>query len=319
MLSFLFLIINYFTHLKTYLYSLTPSIKKNPKQGQGAGFQLGVLVYFYLYFLIVLYFKWSLLYSHGATPTTPKLSFYFYFAATGVTIAILHLLREHPGADEGLSFSYHPYLGGLVLSGLLFLSTTNDLIQFFFVLELCSYCFYLQFFQATGAMTAKQQQGPVLGGVLLYFWTNFVGSVLLLLSVVVVLHDYNMAGFDDLFYFSELTTKKQKAVLLFFIGLLLKAGAGGLHFLKVEVYKSLKIDAVLNFSFLSLVFYLFSIYALLSRTVDFFTVVAYLVVPLVVCVGLFLLVFELFRINNVVSFFGYSTVITLSLLVFLLF
>lgn len=246
-----------------------------------------------------------------------KFVFYFYFILVGSVSLAMSLLSFCPQPKSNASFSYHMYLGGIVLTCFLIMSLVKDLLQFFFVLELCAYCFYLQFLQVSAPANIKRQQKPLLDGILFYFWANFLGSILILISIIFTLYLYNTVCFRELSFFNNSQYAAAGPAIFLFSGILLKAGAGGVQFLKVELYKSLGLDAVINFSFVSLLFYIFSTYLVIVLSGGFFSVPFFFVVLLCVCLGLFFLFSELFVLDNVVSFFGYSTVITLSLLLLL--
>lgn len=68
---------------------------------------------------------------------------------------------------------------------------------------------------------------------------------------------FNTSDFSELSFFPNRQLDLAAAGLFVISGVVVKAGALGFQFLKVEVYKSLRLDAVINFSFLSLVFYTF--------------------------------------------------------------
>jgi hypothetical protein len=170
LISFFILLTNYLAGLKSLLYSHTPDVKKAPQRTASFRVNPHILVGGYLSIFLVLFFKWYVVTPALTTSTSfSKFVFYFYFILVMSVSLAISLLSVCPRLKPNHAFSYHVYLGGIVLTCFLLMSYVKDLLQFFFILELCAYCFYLQFLQASVPTNVKRQQTPLLDGVLFYF------------------------------------------------------------------------------------------------------------------------------------------------------
>lgn len=170
LISFFVLVLNYLAGLKSLLYSYTPDVKKTPQRAVSYRVDAQILVLGYFSIFLVLFFKWYVVANTLAiTNSFSKFIFYFYFILVFSASLTMSLLNISPRPLANRPFSYHMYLGGIVLTCFLLMSCAKDLLQFFFILELCAYCFYLQFLQASAPSNVKRQQKPLMDGILFYF------------------------------------------------------------------------------------------------------------------------------------------------------
>jgi hypothetical protein len=99
-----------------------------------------------------------------------------------------------------------------------------------------------------------------------------------------------------------------------YLGFTIKLGVSGFHFLKIEIYKNLKVDAIINFSFLSVFGYL-----ILIKTIvlTLGTIVSFIYFFIITNMLFILFLLQNLNVKNIVLFFGYSAILNTMLSLFL--
>lgn len=99
---------------------------------------------------------------------------------------------------------------------------------------------------------------------------------------------------------------------LFFLGIFIKFGAIGLHLLKAEIYKSLKIDSILLFSIITLFVYMQIVYTILDNLTivySFYKILLYMVLTILSGSAVFVL-----SNTNVLNVLALSSVVNMTIL-----
>lgn len=305
---------NYLSFLKTPVFRYLRDNKKNKPQKATAAYPVTVLclqsawVVFFMYLKPCTFF----LYGYSQEGRVVLLALFMFNAFSAFVVFYMDYLIS----TKHLTMNYSQYIPPAVFSCFLFLYACPSLLHLFLNLEVVAYIFYFQFMQPRKSTANAYDKAPVLNSVLLYFWGNFLGSVCITLGIYYLLVLCNSVVFSELILLLDKGARAGAPLVLVTVGMLIKSGAIGAQFLKVEVYKGLKLDAVLNFSFVSTLFYVY-VFLILVSTVLLYNVFVYVVVAAVFfVVGSIFIYSEFFKVDNLVSFFGYSTVITTSLMFF---
>jgi len=180
---------------------------------------------------------------------------------------------------------------------------------------LFGYLFYLQFFEFFTKLKPKNNNNAYIDALLLYYWLNFFGSIFILYAIIYLFYNFNTVDFSQLVLFTSYSPQNYFSFFFLFIGFSLKLGAPGFQFFKVELYKNLRIDSIINFSFYSLFIYLILIKFLLLKNIfliNFF----YFLFLFFIFLFLFTIPFAL-KINNIILFFGYSALLNVVFCLFL--
>lgn len=237
-----------------------------------------------------------------------------FYVFSSVLISLIYLYFIHFYFNDYSTINYNSFIP-LPFSVLVFyLASSTNLVIFFLLIEIFSYIFYFQFFQFFKKKKVKSRLFFLLDSFLLYYWLNFLGSILLLYSVLCLLKEFNTLSFFELSLLAACNKGMILFCFFFFLGLIIKIGATGFHFLKVEIYKNLKVDALINFSFLSLFFYVLIIKLMLTHFNYLILFLNFYLLFFIFFFGFLLLIPFAFNLNNIVLFFGYSTVLTSNLL-----
>jgi hypothetical protein len=210
--------------------------------------------------------------------------------------------------------NYNQYISILFSCLFFFILSTENLLIFFIFIELFTYLFYLQFIQLFNFDKNKNVSNFYIDSIILYYWANFFGSIIIIYSIFMIYLQHNTVNFKQLQYFSKQPSNTTSMYILV-LGLAIKMGLPGLHMFKVEVYKNLRVDAILNFSFLSVLGYVLVLNTVLYNIDIPFT---FYIVFTVIFICIFLTVVPVsFRIINTILFFGYSAMLNTTLCLFL--
>lgn len=245
--------------------------------------------------------------------TTLKLSIFIYiFILSFFFICILENSIDMISVKKTIYFDYLiPFFLSAVV---VYFNDCNNILVITLLLEVCSYIFYLQFFNFLNISKKNNLIFVYTDSIISYFWNNFFSTIFLFFASMLCLILFNTLNLVEISYFSK--TKKDIFLFFafFFVGLNIKIGGAGFHFFKINIYKVFSIPAVLNFSFLALIFY-FN-FLILFSVISVNIYIIYLMITFIIFVysSIFLGV-ELQNISNILIFLAYSTLLTTCLLI----
>ena len=305
------IIINYLFYIKNFLFTKTKNKKKfliNEQNNKIYLFHFSVLT-IYVNFI---HFNFSFVNKTISELNNIKLNLllFFIFSVLAIIIAFLYKLNYYAST---YTINYNQYISIFYAVIFFFILFCNNFIIFFFFLEFLAYIFYLQFLQIFDKIKTKNKTNFYLDSLLMYYWLNFFGSFLLMYSIISLFLEFNTTNFLELNIFFNYNDKIKTSQFFFFIGFNLKLGLPGFHFFKAEIYKNLKLDSILNFSFLSLFGYLSLIKVVICSTFFNFAPFYVFFVPIAIIIFMHNL-----KINNIVLFFGLSTILNALIAVLLI-
>lgn len=247
-----------------------------------------------------------------AAVSTVKYAISLLFLTTIMLHLVNILLKWY--YSNTIIIDYTQYIGAIFIVILFFTLFSSNFLILFFFLELFGYLFYFQFLQVFDKSKTKKKVNFYLDSLLLYYWVNFFGSILILYSIIYLFKTFNTVDFTQLIFFNNYKSLNL-FFFFFFVGLGVKMGVAGLHFLKIEIYKNLRVDSVINFSFYSTFGYLILIKFVLTSLgfanhlffIYLFIFFVSLLIPFVL------------KITNIVLFFGFSTLLNVTMCLFLFF
>ena len=242
-----------------------------------------------------------------------KYIYILYYIVSFLVIVILCLFKYF--YKKSTIVSYNRAVAPSFLILFFCIITCNDFLFLFLFLELFGYIFYLQFLQTFKKLKTKKINNFYFDGLLLYYWSNFFGSFLILYSVIFLFYICNTTNFYELLYFSN-NTRLIFFYYIWFVGFSLKLGLPGLHFFKLEIYKSLRLDSIINFSFLSLIGYLILLKLIFLKV---FFLLNFSIFIIIFCLFTILIINVVsLRNSNIILFFGYSTILNALLMLFII-
>ena len=237
----------------------------------------------------------------------------FVFSAI-LTFALNYFCKNY--LNPVYTTNYNSYIGVISSSILFFVTSTQDFVLLFLFIEVFGYLFYFQFLQTYNSLHSKRGAESYIDSLLLYYWVNFFGSIIIIYSISLLFFRFSSTNFIELILFSNYTTTSLP-LYLFLLGFSIKMGVPGFHFLKAEVYKNLKLDAIINFSFFSACGYL----SMLSYITSYFLFVFnfnFILLFIFILILVFVVPTNL-RIVNIILFFGYSAILNIAICIFLFF
>lgn len=244
-----------------------------------------------------------------------------------VSLFVILCIKNINNSNVNYSIDYFfSFFCLIVFIPLMFFS--NTLYTFIFILEVNSLLILYKFsvskfifkdtFKNNSNYLSRKLPFFYLNMLFFQYWANFFSSVLLFVSTFNFIFlfgssewllfnflnyvNYNVYYFNNIIFFFILW-------LSFFIGFFLKLGFTPIHLFKIEVYKGLPFISVFFYTtiyFLSffLFFVLFVIYYVNSFKIYFYFLFLFFFI-----IGILYVIFLLFDINLIKSFFAYSTVV----------
>lgn len=208
-----------------------------------------------------------------------------------------------------------------------FIFLTNNLLVFFFFLEVCSCILFYNFVNSSNFYKDNEKKISIklfsktnefLSMLFFQYWTAFFSSILFVFSIINFLYYFNTtewAVINYLFYFYNVNISNvyYTQFLLLFISLniafLFKLGFSPIHFYKIEVYKGLSLISILFYTtFFFLVFFFYFLLIILLNLSSFFFYFSWVFYILFLFSILFLISL-LFDVNYFKAFFAYSSVV----------
>jgi len=308
------LVLNFIFYIKHYLFYKYKNSKKQV-YNETVFFNLSILNIFYLFILfILLHLKHNSSLIFGFNPINLHKYKYFILFMLIIIFFFVNFIFTYFYFYK-YTVVYVPYIGPFFIILVFFILFTTNFLNFFFYLELFGYLFYLQFFEFFTKLKPKNNNNAYIDAILLYYWLNFFGSIFILYGIICLFYNFNTVDYIQLSFFSTYSLESYFSFFFILIGFNLKLGAPGFQFFKVELYKNLRIDSIVNFSFYTLFIYLILIKFLLLKV---FFLVNFFYFSFIFFIFLFLFVvpFSL-KINNIILFFGYSATLNATLCLFL--
>lgn len=218
-----------------------------------------------------------------------------------------------------------------LLASIPYLFALNSLISLFFFIEIVSLTIFLillnsltplnsglrQNYQSLTANTNfKKVNTNYRYSVFIYYWLSFFFSIFFFLIMTVLSYSFNFIELDILSILTTAnkTTANDLVALAFFSVLIIKLGLPPLHLQKIYIYKGLPITLSLFYSMIVILTY----FLLFSNLLYSLTIINYslktLIKP-VLLISIILILIVLFKELNIKAFFGYSSILNLSLLI----
>lgn len=243
--------------------------------------------------------SFSTTYIYWLPPIMLLISFIIFFSLDRVNIS----------NNKYFGFNYFIILP-IVYSLKMILQADSIIIVFLFI-ELINYILYFQFLTFFNRLT-KDTKAKQFDAILVYFWSTFVSLIILLVWILYKLQTYNTTNFLEINFLSFNDHKASIFNTLFFLGIFIKFGAVGLHLLKAEIYKSLKIDSILIFSVVTLFIYIQILYIFLDNLQIIFSVYKFLLFTILIIFSI-LIVFTLSN-TSIFNILALSSVINMTIL-----
>lgn len=188
---------------------------------------------------------------------------------------------------------------------LFFVFFVKSLLVLFFFIELYSVLYYFCFL--TSYNFTNENLLKYKNGILFLLWNNFLTSMFLALGCFLMLRATGTTDFQEL----NALGGNFNCLFVFLVGLFWKLGLPIFHFLKLEIYKSLLRENVFLFSILTTVINVVLLVLCLSQPIFFTTILNYNWLVLVFTFSI-LLVLNNLNLTNILYFFAFSSVFTLS-------
>ena len=300
---------NYFFYLTSFL-----NLKLSNKKKKTIKKKIVTIDIFNLNFLILLV-NILFLFFKSTNYLTPnncnfifnKYIFFSFYFLSFLVVFLNYLFKYY--YNRNYTINYNSYIGVFFSIIVYYTLFSNNFITFFLYVEFLGYIFYFQFLQKYDKLKTKKLKNFYLDSFLLYYWLNFLASIILLYFITITLYTYNTLNFGELNFFPN------KNYFIFILGFSLKLGIAGFHFLKVEIYKNLKIDSIINFSFFSLAGYFILLKFIFSNVTVIINLNTFVIIFFITL--FFTIVPNVFKINNLILFFGYSAALNALLCFFL--
>lgn len=188
---------------------------------------------------------------------------------------------------------------------LFFISFVKSLLVLFFFIELYSVLYYFCFLSSynfTSQTLLKYKHG-----ILFLLWNNFLTSVFLAFGCFLILKTTGTTSFAEL----NILGITYQSLFIFLFGLFWKLGLPIFHFLKLEIYKFLLRENVFLFSILTTLINVVILVLCLSQPIFLNTLFMYNWLILVFIFSILLVLVNL-NLSNILYFFAFSSVFTLS-------
>lgn len=220
-----------------------------------------------------------------------------------------------------------------LISPLLFLS--NNLISFYFIIELIVLTVFYQFINNKNDFKKKFSINNLYSifsksyvNLIFYnYWVSFFSSVFILYVLILILAITGLNDFFALNYmftfmlnYNTLNNTLLLYILIFilFFAFILKLGISPLQLYKVEIYKSISLLNILYYTIIYfLFFFVFFILLFIYYLSSLHTITAIILLFFVIISSLYLFSF-IYDINMIKVFFSYSTIINSLLFIILL-
>lgn len=305
------LLVNFFFSIKSFLIKRKKG-KKNLGQTEVTVTSKLSAVYFILVLIPIVFSSQfnianvHLLFKFNGYEQSAVIALITYF----FVVCVDFLFRNYYTQPKNL-INYNMYIGLLFFPLVYCATLSTNFIVFFLFIELFGYLFYLQFLQFFTKNNNKTAH--YFDNLLLYFWVNFFGSVIFVVFIIFVFFKFTTVDFISLTGYSK---NLQNIFYIFLLGFSLKIGMPGFHFFKMELYKNLKLDAIVNFSFFSIFGYLILLNFIIIK-LNIFIVYSF---GFFISFVLFIILFTpaALKITNIVFFFGCSAVLNAIMLVTLI-
>lgn len=295
------MLINYFFYLTSFLNLKLPDKKKKSIKKKVVSIDIFILSSLIILVDVLFLFINS---NKHCIPTNCTFIYskyiFFSFIFLSILIIFLNYLFKYY-YNKNYTINYNSYIGIFLSITVYYTLFSDNFLTFFLYIEIMGYIYYLQFLQKYDKLETKKLKNFYLDSFLLYYWLNFLSSVILLYFIISIFYLYNTSNFLELNYLPK------KNIFIFILGFSLKLGIAGFHFLKVEIYKNLRLDSIINFSFFSLLGYFI---LLKFIVVNLNIILNFNFLSIIFLVTLFFLIIpNAFKLNNFVLFFGYSAVL----------
>lgn len=188
---------------------------------------------------------------------------------------------------------------------LYFIFFLKSLLVFFFFIELYSVMYYFLFL--TSYTFSNQTLLKYKNGLLFLLWNNFLTSIFLVLGTFLTIR---FCGTTD-FYELNLITTSFVPLYIYLIGLFWKLGLPVFHFLKLEIYKYLLRENVFLFSILTTLVNVIILFLTLSQPIFLNTLLLHNWLIVVFIFSILLAIVNL-NVTNLLQFFAFSSVFTLT-------
>ncbi len=243
-----------------------------------------------------------------------------------INITFLYLLTSLKFSNEVYKVDFFFSLINLsCFLPLIFL--TNNLLVFFFFLEVCSCILFFNFVNSSYFYRNNEKKISIklfsktnefLSMLFFQYWTAFFSSILFIFSIINFLYYFNSTEWvivNYLFYFYNINISNVYYIqfLILFISLniafFFKLGFSPIHFYKIEVYKGLSYIAILFYTtFFFLVFFFYFLLIILLNLNSIYLYYSWIFYILFIFSMLFVISL-LFDVNYFKAFFAYSSVI----------
>ena len=187
----------------------------------------------------------------------------------------------------------------------------TSLITFLFIIELFTILYYFYFLNNYN--TTNQSLLKYKNSLLFFLWNSFLTTLFFNLMLFFVLKSKGTTDFDEL----NTLSVNYWVVTLLLISIFWKLGLPIFHFFKIELYKYLLKESIFLFSIVTLIIntyiYIFIIFQYFIYSILFtYNLFIFLFI------FLFILVINNLNITNIISFFAYSSLITITTITSLL-
>lgn len=224
-----------------------------------------------------------------------------------------------------------------VIFFLILILYTNNIFSFVFLLELNSIVLFYKFVCSKYWYNSKKELDEnkfdlnnriipknYLNMLFFQYWSTFFSSILIFFSLANVFYiygstDYVLIEALNLINSNNFTINNKFVACIwlpFLIGFLIKIGLTPFHLFKIEVYKGLPVVSLLFYTTFYFFIYFLYLIIFINYHLDFLKVVLNSIFYIAVIAGIVYVIFLIFDVTSLKSFFAYSTIIN-SLLFFI--
>ena len=212
-----------------------------------------------------------------------------------------------------------------------YLYILNSMISLFFFIEIISLTVFLvllnsltplsgglrQNYQSlTSNVNFKKLNTNYRYSVFIYYWLSFFFSIFFFLIMTSLSYSFNFTEIDVLaIMVSKNNVIANDLITLAFLSIIIiKLGLPPLHLQKIYIYKGLPITLSLFYSMVVILTY-FLLFSNLMYSLVFINYSLKMIIKPILLVSIILILIVLFKELNIKAFFGYSSILNLSLLI----
>lgn len=265
-------------------------------------------------------------------------NFNIYLTQLGLSLVFIIIILSNSLTQNNINYNIDFFFAiNNIIFFLIMILYTNNLFSFIFFLELNSIILFYKFVCSKYWYNSKKELEDnkfdlnnriipknYLNMLFFQYWSTFFSSILIFFSLANVFYMYGSTDYIFIEALNLINTNNfalnNKFVvcvwLPFLIGFLIKIGLTPFHLFKIEVYKGLPIISLLFYTTFYFFIYFLYLVILINYHLDFLKIILNSILFLVVIFGILYVIFLIFDVTSLKSFFAYSTVIN-SLLFFI--